>query len=726
MLSALPTWTAEASIYPVRRSYQARSDTVTSISGSAGAPESFLQDGQELPVTIGSGERCAPHCVPGTCVPDPTFPTGCSCDYVTASCEEITAPCRGCTCPTGQAMCSRGVCHDITSNPSNCGACGHACAGPPDSTVTCANGTCGWQCNSGFVRCGSVCSDLLDVNNCGGCGNVCPQGPANSTPICEQTVIGNLCGWQCNSRFTRCGDSCCAPDEPCSTDEGTLATGLTECCYQATTVASVHYCCKYDPDLAKVVCHCISCPPGMPDLAPPGQFDRVNCACPCGAGDTNCGGACTDLMRDPQNCGGCGVIVPTEPPGQYGCCNGTPTDLWHDNLNCGDCEGPPCIAPAQCCPPGACADVTKDNANCGGCGIDCRTEIPGSSCVNGTCACPPGMTNCPPDGCTDLLTNDKHCGDCSIVCKPPRHCQNGECHCPPYPPWKDCSGTCRNVMTDPLNCGDCNIQCADGEQCVDGKCVCNTATSASCDALAKTCCNTGVSGVCVDLMTDPNHCRTCGHSCHYDILVLWEDVAVVRSAMGECVGGYCKCPTGWQPHGTSAGVDQQCCPPQTQWCADVSMCVNTNNCDSACGSCDNSCSGGKRCMSGKCVCPTGLTDCGGTCVDLMTNPQHCGSCPNACTGGTQCVKGQCLCTGNTPDNCSGVCTNKLSDRSNCGSCGNECNFTSGDYPGGWGSCVDGRCFCPREYHACDWSDTLGVMHCCPDGKECTSNALYCY
>src|SRR4051812_20771900 len=29
--------------------------------------------------------------------------------------------------------------------------------------------------------------------------------------------------------------------------------------------------------------------------------------CPCGAGQTNCNGACKDLSNDPANCGACGV-----------------------------------------------------------------------------------------------------------------------------------------------------------------------------------------------------------------------------------------------------------------------------------------------------------------------------------------------------------------------------------------------------------------------------------
>ena len=86
-------------------------------------------------------------------------------------------------------------------------------------------------------------------------------------------------------------------------------------------------------------------------------------------------------------------------------------------------------------------------------------------------------------------------------------------------------------------------------------------------------------------------------------------------------------------------------------------------------------------------CPSGQTNCSGTCVNTNHNPAYCGSCTNACTKGQVCYSGTCtvICSpGQT--NCSGKCTNTASDPSNCGACANACvtGYT----------CVKGQCTNP--------------------------------
>jgi hypothetical protein len=61
------------------------------------------------------------------------------------------------------------VCVDTTSNPANCGACGHACS----SGQSCQSGTC--TCGAETNDCNGTCVDVLvDPANCGGCGKACP------------------------------------------------------------------------------------------------------------------------------------------------------------------------------------------------------------------------------------------------------------------------------------------------------------------------------------------------------------------------------------------------------------------------------------------------------------------------------------------------------------------------------------------------------------------------
>lgn len=89
------------------------------------------------------------------------------------------------------------------------------------------------------------------------------------------------------------------------------------------------------------------------------------------------------------------------------------------------------------------------------------------------------------------------------------------------------------------------------------------------------------------------------------------------------------------------------------------------------------------------VCGTGLTNCGGTCVNLLADPRNCGVCGNVCALAS--CNGMCAppCRQSfTPYNhywytCFGVCTDFAFDVNNCGTCGHAC-------PAGQG-CASGVC-----------------------------------
>jgi len=57
-----------------------------------------------------------------------------------------------------------------------------------------------------------------------------------------------------------------------------------------------------------------------------------------------------------------------------------------------------------------------------------------------------------------------------------------------------------------------------------------------------------------------------------------------------------------------------------------------------------SCGTMMQCSSGVCICKTGLTSCGGTCVDTSTDPSHCGGCGTVCPSGEPCSGGTCKST----------------------------------------------------------------------------------
>jgi hypothetical protein len=120
----------------------------------------------------------------------------------------------------------------------------------------------------------------------------------------------------------------CPSETFCMEDEGAAATHLAGCCSHyfsapgcPVVVSPAHLCCRRQPPLMEAFCSCIHCPIGS-EYAKPGTFSPQNCACECGPGATNCCGVCTDLTRDPANCGECGMKLPGPPP-QYACCNET-------------------------------------------------------------------------------------------------------------------------------------------------------------------------------------------------------------------------------------------------------------------------------------------------------------------------------------------------------------------------------------------------------------------
>lgn len=188
---------------------------------------------------------------------------------------------------------------------------------------------------------------------------------------------------------------------------------------------------------------------------------------------------------------------------------------------------------------------------------------------------------------------------------------------------QSCGSVCIDVLSSPVNCGSCGNICTGGV-CLDGVCqpACPSGTSL---------CGVG----CMDVLSDGLNCGSCGHVCQ---------------AGAVCVQGSCEC----ENERVSCG----------------GICVNTASSASHCGMCGTMC-GAQVCSAGMCAdsCGQGETQCGQDCVDIMSDGENCGACGETCVGGT-CEDSECICgEGRAP--CDGICTDLGTD-DNCGACGDFC------------------------------------------------------
>jgi hypothetical protein len=270
----LPGFSGDFSLYKSRVYYQTAAlsrDAFGSLVSMALPIRNGLAGGNE-------GPNCRPHCYP--CASSLESATGCSVSCLSAYCDLSETVCSGCANPCKGGQFCNGICTNTSSNPNNCGGCGHVCP----SGLTCTNGVCG--CAPGLTLCNGVCTDTSsDPNNCGTCGTSCGSDPC----------LGGQCPPPCPGRlqpFPWCGASDSSVSCPCPPGQ--------ECRPRC------HRTCGCDPFWP--FCGCDT-------LCSTDSFCQ-----PCAPGEVVCGGKCTDLSSDFFNCGACGTVCG---PGFTSCSNGT-------------------------------------------------------------------------------------------------------------------------------------------------------------------------------------------------------------------------------------------------------------------------------------------------------------------------------------------------------------------------------------------------------------------
>ncbi len=385
----------------------------------------------------------------------------------------------------------------------------------------------------------------------------------------------------------------------------------------------------------------------------------------CPTGFTDCGGFCFNLDVDPTNCGACtnacetGEVCGIPDGGETAVCS---TDCPDGQVDCG----------------GFCASLDTDGSNCGACGAACA---PGEFCLSGTCGvtCGGGTSVCG-DECRDLQTDPNNCGACGTACAGNEVCSGGSCafNCGGGLP--QCSGTCTDTTRDRANCGACGTACGADSLCVDSACVRTCAPGL-----------TDCGEQCVDTSSSTLNCGGCGMAC---------------SAGQVCRSGACTTECG--------GATPDLCTVTGEGGTFLS-CVDFDSNPDFCGSGDVACAAGEGCSAGGCgvVCDTGLTDCDGACVDLVTNANNCGACGESCPA---VLDGQALCADSV---CGAACApgffdcnldassldgdgcevELATDVDNCGACGVSCEADNAAT-----ACTMGACeiaTCDAGFEDCD-------------------------
>ncbi len=497
-----------------------------------------------------------------------------------------TAPITTCpaaapiACPTATGGMT---CSDPKSDPSNCGGCGRPCpAGVPCQMGVCGSQTCpATSPNPCPTPMGDVCVNFAsDSYHCGRCGLVCPAGLA-----CQNGMCGGAGGTMCPAS---------APTV-CPGPQGPLCTNLS---FDATNCGNCGIICP-----AGLMCQMAMC--GAPGSGADGGTTAMP-MCPPGAPSTclkaDGTAQCTDLMRDPGNCGMCGRGCPAGTTCTDGVC------MMGSGM---------CAPPLSMCANG-CTSLKDDPQNCGACGNSCGGAM---GCQNGTCGgtvmCPAAMLMCVDAAggrtyCADPMRDSANCGGCGRPCPANAICTAGVCQGGggTFQGLAVCPGPggapmCTNLIGDPANCGACGNVCTGSMGCFGGTCG-SGPTAITCPPELKPCSDPTGKMYCANSMFDPGNCGACGRVCP----------AGLACMNGGCVpfvppdGGAPPPPDGGVPPAgdggatADAGVPPITCPVGFVACpnaAGVWGCTDFNSDNANCGACGKFCPAGTTCQQKVCL-----------------------------------------------------------------------------------------------------------------------------
>jgi len=221
-----------------------------------------------------------------------------------------------------------------------------------DATGVCVDGVADTACGVGGVAC----------DNCASSGYMCYQQECvNSDCSPGEQMDCGFCGLrscQADGTYGDCeGQGVCLPDtidivDTCGNCGQLVRTCDQTCQYGAETCTGEGVC---EAGTIETAGECGNCGQDQRMCSPQCLWDSWLCVgegtCP-GTGGDCCDGACTDILTDPDHCGGCNAPCGA---GEL-CCNGDCADTQTDPDHCGGCVSP-CNANQQCCS-GSCSTYT--------------------------------------------------------------------------------------------------------------------------------------------------------------------------------------------------------------------------------------------------------------------------------------------------------------------------------------------------------------------------------
>jgi hypothetical protein len=324
-------------------------------------------------------------------------------------CPVTTCSDRWETCPTSAFPCDV----NLLTDDNNCGGCGVRCGGERlnFSAWTCIDGKCTFGCSEPFRNCdkdptnGCEVDSDHDAANCGACGRKCAEGEycnrGNCIGKCPDPNAQDICNDRCtnldsdDANCGACGIACdpAGPNKPALHPSMYYGCGGGKCGVRKCRGIHQRDC---NDDLsdgceANVLTNerCGSCDRRCAEgklcqYQPPNKY-----YCMCADGYERCPSSlysmtCEDLIRDPENCGGCGHVCPGKqwphfvPTCNSGVCGGVCEEPYADcdRLSENGCE----------------INTRIDNRNCGACGNAC---LPDQVCSEGKCLvapCDAGVT----------------------------------------------------------------------------------------------------------------------------------------------------------------------------------------------------------------------------------------------------------------------------------------------------------------------------------------------